>query len=202
MNNKAQTGFILGLTAVFIGYLSVWLPGPGAGLSIIGIEMGEWFKFVGLGARRDIFYLPPITLGLIMGVWTSLWGNGRWQTWVMRGLAVGVSLLAFPAIEDILGPSRSQYVLRVMLILVVIGVVLLAAWLSQRSLPALPVKIAIIILGLIGAIWPTWLYFEIRPFTSNLLGEPLGIGLGVYLNGIGHLIVAVASLRVCESASS
>lgn len=197
MDNKAQTGLILGLTAVFIAYFSVWLPGPGAGLRIIGIEMGEWFKFVGLGARRDIFYLPPITLGLIMGAWTALWGNGRcWQTWAMRGLAVAVSLLAFPAIEDITGDTKSEYVLRIGMILLVVGAVLVAAWLSQRNVSSAPVKIAIIIFGLVGAIWPTWLYFEIRPFTSTLLGAPLGFGLGVYLNGIGHLLTAVAGWRL------
>ena len=37
----------LGLTAIFIGYFLVWLPGPGAGLSLIGVEVGEWIKFLG-----------------------------------------------------------------------------------------------------------------------------------------------------------
>ena len=38
---------LLGFTAVFIGYLSVWLPGPAAGLSFLGVELGEWIKFMG-----------------------------------------------------------------------------------------------------------------------------------------------------------
>ena len=43
---QSRTILLLGLTAVFIGYLMVWLPGPGAGLSFLGIELGEWVKFI------------------------------------------------------------------------------------------------------------------------------------------------------------
>ncbi len=106
---------IAGLTAVFIGYLSVWLPGPAAGLRFLGVELGEWIKFLGVGAIRDLFYLPPIILGLMLAVLTMGWENGRWQTWLMRGLALLVSLLAFPAYEDLMGDYRSQYLLRVAL---------------------------------------------------------------------------------------
>ena len=113
----------LGFTAIFIGYLSVWLIGPGAGLSFLGVEMGEWFKFLGLGARRDLFYLPPVTLGLLLAIWTVTWpqqGGFDWRAWAVRALAVLVSLLAFPAIEDISGPVREQYTTRVILIGMVI----------------------------------------------------------------------------------
>ena len=116
----------MGFTAVFIGYLTVWLPGPGVGLSFLGIEMGEWFKFLGLGGRRDIFYFPPISLSLMLAVWTITWPQNNWQAWAIRALAVLVSLLAFPAIEDITGPVREQYTLRVILIAMVAIVALLS----------------------------------------------------------------------------
>ena len=189
-----QALLILAFTAIFIGYLNVWLPGPGAGLSLLGIEMGEWFKFLGLGARRDLFYLPPITLGLMLAIWTVTWSRQSWQAWLMRAISVLISLLAFPAIEDITGPVRDQYLLRILLI----GVVALVALLSgfwhpkgkQKRLPWL----LLALLGLTGAFLPTWIYLTIRPFAAQIMGVPIGIGLGVLLNGAGHLLVAAVSI--------
>ena len=78
----------LGLTAILAGYFMVWLPGPSAGLQLIGIEVGEWIKFLGIGAGRNWFYLPPIVIGLTLALLAATWPNGRIQTWMARGLAV------------------------------------------------------------------------------------------------------------------
>jgi hypothetical protein len=196
--NRAYEGLLLGVTAVFIGYLTVWLPGPAAGLRFIGVEMGEWLKFFGVGAQRDIFYLPPITLGLMLALWTMRWQNGRWQTWAMRGLAVAVSLLAFPAIADLTGGARHEYLLRVQLIglvVVVAGLSSLAArWRESTLMVWLP-WLLMAMVGLIGGVLPVWYYGEIRPYFSQVMGIPLGIGPGVWFNTIGHLLVSLIALR-------
>ena len=186
---------ISGLTAVFVGYLSVWLRGPGVGLQFLGVELGEWVKFLGVGQNRDLFYLPPITLGLMLAVWTMGWPNGRWQTWAVRGLAVLVSLLAFPALEDLLGAAREQYTGRVYLIGLVLAVALLSglvgpALAGQR--PWLP-WLLLALLGLAGAIAPTWMYGQIAPYVSGVIGMPVGIGWGVGLNLGGHLLVTAVA---------
>ena len=191
---QLQTLLILSFTAIFIGYLNVWLPGPGAGLSFLGIEMGEWFKFLGLGSHRDLFYLPPITLSLMLIVWTNTWSRQGWQAWLMRFTAVLISLLAFPAIGDISGPVREQYVLRVVMIaVVVLAAVLSGFWHPTGKRQRLP-WILLALLGLIGAFLPTWIYMIVRPFASQIMGVLIGIGVGVILNGVGHLIVTAVSL--------
>jgi len=189
----------VGFTAVFVGYLSVWLPGPAAGLRFLGLELGEWFKFLGLDGRRDIFYLPPITLGLMLALLTLTWPNRRRRTWVMRALAVLVSLLAFPALPDLLGPFRSQYLLRVAWI----GLVALAAIVSSVKLPPSAARRAqlmlLALLGVVGAVLPAWLYLALRPFVSEILRTPVGIGPGVWLSGVGHLwVTAVCCWRWYE----
>ena len=182
-------------TAVFIGYLTVWLPGPVAGLRLMGIEMGEWIKFMGMGPVRNWFYLPPITLGLMLALWTVGWPNGRWQTWFLRGTAVFVSLLSFPAIEDLLGDSVAQYTPRLFAILFVIIVALIAGWLP----PAAKWQcVALIGLGLAGTILPIWVYAQARPAVSDVVGLPIGIGLGIWLNGLGHLGVTAVALWQCK----
>jgi hypothetical protein len=200
MKSKQQTVLILAFTAIFIGYLTVWLPGPGAGLSFLGLEMGEWFKFLGLGPRRDLFYLPPITLGLMLVIWTVTWSRQGWRAWLMRGLAVLVSLLAFPAIEDITGPVREQYTLRVLLIVLVFVVALLSAfWHPKGKLQRLPWML-LALLGLLGLLLPSWIYLQVRPFASQIMGVPIGVGVGVLLNGIGHLLVVTVSLLQLASS--
>jgi hypothetical protein len=188
---QRQLALQLGFTAVLVGYLAVWLPGPAAGLQFIGLELGEWIKFLGVGPRRDLFYLPPITLGLALMFWTVGWSNGRWQTWMMRGVGMGVSLLAFPAIQVISSEPQSEWLLRLVLIALV-GLGLLASTLlstrQQRPTPRWCWAV-LASLGLIGLCLPTWQYSAVRPLVAQVLGLPVGIGPGVWLNGIGHVLI-------------
>ncbi|MEJ2749224.1 MAG: hypothetical protein P8183_15165 [Anaerolineae bacterium] len=107
---------LVGLTAVFTAYFLVWLPGPAAGLQFIGVEIGEWIKFLGVGTGRNWFYVPPVTLGLMLVLTTLTWPPHRWQNWAMRGLGVVVSLLAFPAIGAIRFEAASEWQLRLLMI--------------------------------------------------------------------------------------
>jgi len=180
-------------TAILIGYLTVWLPGPVVGLSFIGVELGEWIKFLGVGLSRNLFYLPPITLGLMLAVITQTWPNQRWRTWVTRVLAVGVALFSFPAIEAIRFEPGSEWVLRLQGIGLVVAIAILSAWRLPRWLATRLPWLILLLLGLVGAALPTWAYLTIRPLVSQALGLPVGVGLGVWLNGVGHLSVTVVS---------
>ena len=205
---QRQTLFLLSFTAIFIGYLMVWLPGPSAGLQFLGFEMGEWTKFFGLGVKRNWFYLPPLTLALMLLFFTVGWQNGRFQTWLFRGVAVAVSQLAFPALEDLTGPSQSEYLSRVAgigLVIVVAGLLMLfggqkrplrqaqrTPWLQTAAWVLMAVA------GLIGLIWPTLIYWEVRPYASELMGVTLGYGPGFWLNLLGH--AAVLGLALVQLA--
>jgi hypothetical protein len=188
---------LAGLTAVFIGYLSVWLPGPAAGLQFLGVELGEWIKFLGEGAIRDLFYLPPIILGLMLAVLTMGWENGRWQTWLMRGLALLVGLLAFPAYEDLMGDYRSEYLLRVALIGLVGLTIVLVALFGKKLVATwawLP-WILLAILGIVGAALPLWYYVsQVQPYVSGVFGVSVGVGWGLILYTAGCLGITAVSL--------
>lgn len=184
-----------GLTAVVVGYLSVWLPGPSAGLRLIGLELGEWIKFLGVGPQRNFFYAPPILLGLIMVLMTAAWTNGRWQTWAFRGLAVLVSLLAFPAVAAITLEPRSEWLVR----LVGIGLVAMAALavpLLNRTGSGRWAWWGILILSLLGFVVPLWEYAVIQPIVAAILLRPVGVGLGIWLNSLGFLLILLVSARV------
>lgn len=198
----AESLLKLGFTAILLGYLLVWLPQPVVGLSFIGLELGEWVKFLPqvrsgeIIADRNLFYLPPITLSLMMILWTANWPNRRWQTWVMRGLALLVALLAFPAIEAIRDEPADQWLLRIGLIGGIVFVAFLIPLL--RRLPSRKLKIlswsGICLLALLGLALPIWAYLSFLPAISELIGQKVGIGPGVWLNIGGNLSVVLTAL--------
>lgn len=184
-----------GFTLILLGYWMVWLPNPAAGLALTGLEIGEWIKFLpevqgGVVGPRELFYLPPIALALMMILVTCAWPNRRWQTWGMRGLAVAISLLAFPAIETIRFEGVSQWGLRVAGIGFVAAACAGATWMSRWHPGSRLPRWLITLLALLGALLPLWLFFPIRDLVSNILGAPLGVGPGVWFHVLGHLLVA------------
>jgi hypothetical protein len=213
IKQQKQTIFLLGFTAVFIGYLMVWLPGPSAGLRFLGFEMGEWSKFLGVGVKRNWFYLPPLTLALMMLFFTAAWENGRYQTQLFRAAAVAVSLLAVPALEDLTGPSQSDYLSRLAGIGVVVVVALLLSWLGwqERLLRQTQDKLflrplawgGICVAALVGLVWPTLIYLDVRPFASQIMRVELGFGLGFWLNLVGHAaVLLLAASQLIQRAKN
>ncbi len=186
----------LGFTLIVLGYLMVWLPQPVVGLSLIGLEIGEWVKFLpevqaGTLPDRNLFYLPPVLLGMMMAIWTAAWPNSRWQTWAMRGLAVLVSLLAFPSIEAIRFEPSGEWLLRIGLVGLVGGTAVLSALLDRLPVKATP--FLLLLLALLSLIVPTWAYFSMRPVIAELFQTAIGIGPGLLLHLLGNVLVIVAA---------
>lgn len=199
MNKGINRWLVIGgITAVFVGYLAVWLPGPAAGLRFIGVEMGEWTKFVGVGRQRNLFYLPPITLSLILLLLSTGWSNRRWTTWIWRGTAVLNSLLVFPALEDLTSPARGEYLSRIGMIGLVLLVAGAVTFLGQRLHHPLARGISTLLIGVvsvIGAVLPSWMYTAVLPAVNLLMGQSVGIGVGVWLSGLGHIAFLIAAVR-------
>lgn len=191
----------LGLTAIFVGYFMVWLPGPAAGLQLIGIELGEWIKFLGVGNRRTWFYLPPIVIGATLALLAATWPNGRRGAWWMRGLAVAVAMLAFPAIAAIQLEPPSEWLTRVLWIALVAFVVPAGALLSSRGAGARWSWPAIGLVALAGAVVPTLQYLAVRPAVEGILRQPVGVGVGVWLNAAGSLLVAAVAFAEWRAAT-
>lgn len=195
--------YLLGLTAILLAFFLVWLPHPAAGLRYIGLEMGEEAKFlpqVRSGAivpGRSLFYTPPISVALLLLLLTTFWPGSRWQTWAARGIAVLLSLLAFPALEALGDPDRAEWLWRVLAIVVVVLVAAVSARLAR-----LPRRVRwgfVAAVALAGAVLPTWAYLAVRPAYAALLQQPLGIGPGVWLNLAGHLVILIVAIEGSRS---
>ena len=163
-------------------------------MQLIGIEIGEWIKFLGVGPRRNLFYLPPIVLGLALALLAATWPNKRPQTWVARGLAVAVALLSFPAVAAIQLEPRSEWLLRLLLIGMVAAVSIIGAVVAARA-PGSPWPwLLMTAVAVTGAILPTLQYVAVRPVVEEIMRRSLGIGPGVWLNAAGCLMVAAMAL--------
>ena len=190
---------VTGLIAILLGYLTVWLPGPGVGLTLIGLELNEWIKFLpevqsGQISPRHWIGVSPMSLGMVMALLTIGWSNGRWQTWIWRGMGILASLLALPPAEVILQEGWREW----LFLVGGVGVVALIAFLSGweglwRKMPAFTPYVLIPIIALLGILLPSYIFFQVRPVVSYLLGVPIGIGLGWWLNCAGHLLVGIGS---------
>ncbi len=190
MNPTRMNLLFLGLTAIFLSIFMVWLPGPAAGLQIIGIEMGEWIKFLGVGARRDLFYLPPIVLGLTMALLAATWPNARSQTWLMRLTAVAVAALSFPPVAAIQLEPPANWLPRLLAIAVVALVAGGGAVVAGRNRFSEWPWLAMSLTLLAGVILPTWQYFAARGVFEGIILQPIGIGAGVWMNLAGGLLAA------------
>lgn len=188
---------LLGLTAVFVGYFAVWLPHSAAGLSFIGLEMGEQAKFLPqvrsgeILPGRSLFYLPPITLALALIFLSASWTNRGWQTWVFRGLGAGISLLAFPAIEA-LGAETAEWLWRILMIAFVFLAFVVSSlfhWPRGKTM-----WLSLVLAALAGGILPAWVFLEVRQAFGALLPQTPGFGLGFLLNLAGHFLVALVSI--------
>jgi len=114
----------------------------------------------------------------------------------MRVVAVMVAMLAFPAVEAILQEGSDQWLGRVLMIIVVLAGVLSIPFLDRmpRSSGLTVAWVAMICLAVIGLVFPTWAYLAVRPAVAQLLDRGVGIGPGVWLNGVGHLLIGVTTL--------
>lgn len=192
-----QTFLFLSFVAIFVGYFMVWLPHEAAGLTFTGLEMGEQAKFLPpvregqILPGRSLFYVPPVTLALMLVLLAARWPNRRWQTWAVRALAIGLTLLVFPAVEA-LGTEAAEWFWRVLMIVLVILTVAVSS-ITGQIVSNRVLWLLILLVALAGAILPTWVFLAIRPHYASLLRADLGIGPGVWLNSVGHLTAAVVA---------
>ncbi len=178
---------------IFVGYFAIWLPNEAVGLAMQGLEIGEWVKFLPetrngqVALSRVWFYAPPLTLGTALALFTATW-SARWQTWLVRGVAFLMATLALPSAPDILQRGRSE-LLRVLLVLLVGIICLLAGKLGKIE------RWGTVVLAVVGGIMPLVAYLIFRPIIAQHLTFTPAIGIGVWLNLLGHLLLLTRAVE-------
>ncbi len=199
---------MLGFVLMLVGYFLPWFKLPAAGLTLIGIDISEWLKFLpqfdtGELPNRNWFYLPPICLGGMLILWSVLVdANGR-RGWIMSGVGLLIALIAFPALEVLpINAEKFSKTGEWLFRFIGIGLVGLLA-LGRPLLSKLPNRLLVSLIAvtaLIVAGLPAWLLYLSRSayiFWLRLTPNP---GVGFLLHMAAALLIFVGAILCWRSS--
>jgi hypothetical protein len=179
-----------------IGCFGPWIAHETAALTLTGVDMGEFVKFLPIGESvslvRQLFYLPPLAVTVTIAL---LVGSYRLRLpWLLRLLLL---LLAVPVSLQLLPPAWSPSSLltaefRLQTVALAGCWLLLASfWLLGRLPPRLSGAVSAA-LALAAVILPTWQFLAIKPAIDSLYGSPPAMGWGFFACLTGLVAVAAA----------
>lgn len=203
----AQYLLLAGALITLVGYFAPWVNHQAAGLAILGLDLGEYVKFLvpvrdgAIWVWREGFYLPLLTVSLALSLF-AFRPEMRWALW-LRILALGV---AIGAALNMLPPAWTPALLRtpefrlqslwIVLALCAILVsplfALLPRWLAQA---------VVVAAALASLVLCTWMFFAILPAIEALYNHPIAAAWGVWLT-CGGLILLAAGALTAGSAQS
>lgn len=189
----------MGWALASIGYYGAWIAHDTAALTLSGVDMGEFVKFLPgvldgtLQIVRQLLYLPPFAVAVSVAL---LVGSRRLRFPLLFQLLVLV--LAAPVSLQLLPPAWSLTSLtspefRTQAISLTLCWLLLAGFWLWARLPAWLTGAASAILCLAAVALPAWQFLITKPAVDAVYGTPLPIGWGFYLCLVGLLLTALGS---------
>jgi hypothetical protein len=178
-----------------VGYFGPWVPHRAAGLVILGLDLGEYVKFLPevaagqIAIRRELFYLPLVAASLSASLLAGRQGLPRWSRALLALVAIPLALAMLPPAWSPTTLTLPEFRLQVIAIVVCLGMV--PAVVLTRYLPNRLVLGLIALLALAAAIWPAWGLRQVLPAIAALYRQPLVPGWGFWAALAGQLAVAV-----------
>ena len=191
----------LGVAISMVGYFGPWVNHRVAGLVILGLDLGEVVKFLEpirngqMGLWRQGFYLPLLVMSLGLSLYVfrpALRYN--WPTrLVLLGIAAVAALNMLPPAWDPPRLRTPEFRLQT----IWIGLCLSAALISPL-LALIPQRLAALLITLLAipAIWlPVRNFLRVLPTLSELYNQTLTPGWGMYVMGIGLIVLLLGVWR-------
>ena len=195
----------LGIVAALAGYLGPWVDHPVAGLAILGLDLGEYVKFLtavrsgAVSFWREGFYLPLVAVSLTCSL--SAFRREFGYHWAVRALLLALAVVAAlnllpPAWtpQRMLTPEFQQQAIW-------LGACLLAM-ICSPFLALLPRWLTAAIIGLLsGAALaiPAWQFAQVLPGIAELYNQPLASGWGVFVLAAGLMDMIVAAVLLATT---
>ncbi len=180
------------------GYFGPWVPHRAAGLVIVGLDLGEYVKFLPgfisgqVVLTRELFYMPLFAASVSAG----LLAGRRSLPAVARAL---LAMAAVPLALAMLPPAWSpgnlrtpEYRLQVLAIAVCL--LMLPGIVLTCHLPRRLVLFVIALLALTAALAPVNSFLLVRPAIAAVYNHPLALGWGFWANLLGFLALAVIAV--------
>jgi hypothetical protein len=194
--------FPLSWLLVGIGYYGPWVAHPTAALTLSGVDLGEFVKFLppvqagSLALVRQLFYLPPIVV--VVSVGFLAWSRTLRYPWPLACLflvgAVPLSVQLLPPAWFPAGLLMPEFRLQAAA-LAGCWLLLAFSWLMGR-LPAWIGGGLSATLALAAASLPSWQFELAKPAIDAVYRRPPAVGWGFFvgLAGLVFLIAAGAGL--------
>ncbi|MBK8051321.1 MAG: hypothetical protein IPK16_32015 [Anaerolineales bacterium] len=190
-----------------IGYWGSWVAHPVAGLAILGLDLGEYVKFLPsirsgqIQLWREGFYLPLVAVSLAFSLFAYR-PELRYPRW-LRLLFLAVAIVAaLNLLPPAWTPARmmtdefQQQALAILLCLTAVAFSpVLALW------KAVVTGALIALLSLVAVIVPVWQFFRVLPGISILYNHALSWGWGVGVMGMGLLALTAGGVLLTISRS-
>ncbi len=193
---------LAGASITLLGYWGPWVDHAVAGLVVIGLDLGEYVKFLPqvrsgeISLWREGFYLPLFTVSLTL----SLFAFRREPAyhWLVQGGVVGVAMVVS---LNMLPPAWSPPVLQTpefRLQVMGIGVCLAAGLFSPflALLPRLPVGILCAVLAGAAAWLPARGFVAVLNPIAGLYGHPITPGWGMFVLLLGLMALGGSALAM------
>jgi len=190
------------------GFFGPWIAHRTAGLTLSGVDMGEFVKFLpgalagGIAVYRQLFYLIPVAVCISIAM---LAGSKRLRLpWTVRALAFAI---AVPTSLQLLPPAWSPSSLLTPefgLQTIALGacwLLLVVSWLLADLSPWLTGSLSATV-SLAALALPLWQYLTVKPSIDEVYGTPPAFGWGLPICLIGLSSMAVASLVFVQRAAT
>ena len=202
----ARMLLLAGWALAAIGYYGAWVNHGTSGLTLSGVDMGEFVKFLpgvldgSLKIVRQLLYLPPfaIVVSVALLVGSERLGYPALLRLLVLVLAVPVSLQLLPPAWSVGSLISAEF--RVQTFALGISWLLLAGFWLWGRLPDSWAGSVSAILCLAAIILPAWQYLIAKPAVNAVYGKAPGTGWGLYLCMAGLLLTAIGSLVLIAGA--
>ncbi|MFN8468650.1 MAG: hypothetical protein U0X20_24040 [Caldilineaceae bacterium] len=192
----------LGALLAFLGYVGPWVDHRVAGMAILGLDLGEYVKFLPLvragttNLWREGFYLPLVAISLALSLCT--WRHElRWPQPVVAWLMIALQVIgAIAAALNMLPPAWTpqrmltpEFQQQLAAILLCLAAMALGPFLAL--LPRLVTGLVVLLLSATAAVVPVMQFLRVLPEIGTLYNHPLVPGWGMYLMLIGLAMLMV-----------
>ncbi len=187
-----------GLALAGIGYWGPWIGHKAAALVLLGLDLGEFVKFLpqvrsgAIGLQREAFYLPAIALSLM--VTATAYRSHTGFDWKARcglsAIAVSIALAMLPPAWTPTSLQTAEFRLQTVAIIVCVCAALTGPIWSR--LPRYLLGGIMIVLAMLAAVVPLWQFIRVLPAIQIVYGRPPVIGWGPVVMAIGWLLCMAA----------
>jgi hypothetical protein len=187
-----------GLALAAVGYWEPWVGHKSAALVIIGLDLGEFVKFLPqvragtIGLQREAFYLPVVALSLILTflAYRSTTRLGWKAKLILSAIAIAVALAMLPPAWSPASLRAPEF--RLLTTLIALCVIVAFCGPLWSLLPSRLLSGLMAVLALCAVFIPLWQFYRTLPAIQIAYGHPLALGWGPVAMGVGWLCLAAA----------